>query len=125
MADAQKPSSDPKKNAEMKAEDLAGVDVPEPLPAPGEKVELKGDSKLPVYDEEVKLTKAAEIRGSDDVVPDTPSGYALKALGNLDGEDVDHSKAGASEAALAHGEAYQRIKSAVRHGYLVPGSEDK
>jgi hypothetical protein len=112
-----------KKLAEEKAEALA-PEAAEPLPAPGEKMTLKGDAKLPVYDEEAKLMKAAEVRGSDDVVPDTPSGYALKKLGNLDGEDVDHSKAGATDAALEHGEAYQRLKSAVRWGYIVPGSED-
>lgn len=112
-----------KKLAEEKAEDLV-PEQPEPLPAPGEKVSLKGDSKLPIYDEEAKIAKAAEVRGNSDLVPDTPSGYALKAIGNLDGEDVDHSKEGATEAALAHGEEYNRIKSAVRHGYLVPGSED-
>lgn len=116
--------ADAKKLAEEKAEDMA-PELPEPLPAPGEKMELKGDSKLPVYDEEAKLAKAIELRGQDDLVPDTPSGYALKTVGNLDGEDVDHSKAGATDAANEHGEAYQRVKSAVRWGYFVPGSEDK
>lgn len=109
------------------AEDKAEAMVPdpvEPLPEPGEKVSLKGDSKLPVYDEEAKLAKAQEVRGNDGLVPDTPSGYALKQLGNLDGEDVDHSKPGATQAALDHGNAYQRIKSAVRWGYIVPGNED-
>jgi len=112
-----------KKLAEEKAKDMV-PEAPEPLPAPGEKVSLKGDSKLPVYDEEAKIAKAAEVRGNSDLVPDTPSGYALKQLGNLDGEDVDHSKEGATEAALAHGEAYGRLKSAVRWGYIVPGAEE-
>jgi hypothetical protein len=109
--------------AEQKAEDMV-PDAPEALPAPGEKATLKGDAKLPVYDEEAKLAKLQELRGNDDLVPDTPSGYALKKLGNLDGEDVDHSKAGATDAAREHGEAYNRLKSAVRWGYVVPGEED-
>jgi hypothetical protein len=48
--------------------------------------------------------------------PDTPSGKALAAVGNLDGEDVAHHKPGESEKALAHGEAYQAEKRRHRWG---------
>lgn len=114
------------KLAEEKAEDLA-PNPAEALPDPAEAAQSapKGSAKLPVYDEEAKIRKVAEIRQSVDVLSDTPSGYALKKLGNLDGEDVDHGKAGATEAAREHGEAYSRLKSAVRWGYVVPEDEDK
>jgi hypothetical protein len=45
--------------------------------------------------------------------PDTPSGRALAAVGNLDGEDV---KPGDTEKALEHGEAYQAEKRKHRWG---------
>lgn len=121
---AEKASSSPKKNAEMKAEDLAPQPA-EALPDPTEVPSApKASSKLPVYDEEAKLAKIAEVRQSVDLLSDTPSGYALKKLGNLDGEDVDHGVDGATEAAREHGNAYSRLKSAVRWGYVVPGDED-
>lgn len=117
-------SSSPKKNAEAKAEDFA-PEAAEALPDPTDVGKApKASAKLPVYDEEAKLRKIAEIRQSVDVLSDTPSGYALKKLGNLDGEDVDHSEPGATQAAAEHGEAYSRLKSAVRWGYIVPGDDD-
>lgn len=114
-----------KKLAEEKALDQAN-DPAAPLPDPLESKAAKGKgaSSLPVYDEEERILANHELRGRHSVVPDTPSGYAVKQVGNLDGEDVDHSKPGATEAALAHGEEYQRIKSGVRWGYIVPGAED-
>jgi hypothetical protein len=122
---AQKASSSPQKNAEAKAEDFA-PDPAEALPDPSDVPSApKASAKLPVYDEEAKLRAIAEVRQSVDVLSDTPSGYALKKLGNLDGEDVDHGVPGASQAALDHGNAYQRLKSAVRWGYVVPGDDDK
>lgn len=45
--------------------------------------------------------------------PDTPSGKALAAVGDLNGEDVDP---GDVEKALAHGEAYQAEKKKHRWG---------
>ena len=45
--------------------------------------------------------------------PDTPSGKALAAVGNLDGEDIKPNEV---EAALAHGEAYQAEKKKHRWG---------
>jgi len=45
--------------------------------------------------------------------PDTPSGNALKEVGNLDGEDV---KPGGHEAANEHGEKYQFAKRKHRWG---------
>lgn len=84
----------------------------------------KGAKDLPIYDEQERILRNHEIRGRHSVVPDTPSGYAVKKIGNLDGEDVDHSKPGATEAAAAHGAEYARIKSGVRWGYIVPGQED-
>lgn len=120
----EKASSSPKKNAELKAEDMApqpAEALPDPTDVPSAP---KASSKLPVYDEEAKLRHIAEIRQSVDVLSDTPSGYALKKLGNLDGEDVDQGDPGAAEAAREHGEAYSRLKSAVRWGYVVPGNED-
>ena len=45
--------------------------------------------------------------------PDTPSGKALAAVGNIDGEDT---KVGEEAAALAHGEAYQAEKRKHRWG---------
>ncbi len=50
------------------------------------------------------------------VYPDTPSGRALAAVGNLDGEDVEHHKKGETDKALAHGEAYQAVKRQERWG---------
>jgi hypothetical protein len=47
------------------------------------------------------------------VYPDTPSGRALAAVGDLNGEDVEP---GDVEAALAHGEAYQAEKKKHRWG---------
>lgn len=111
-----------KKLAEEKAEDQR-ASAPEALPDPTEVPKPKSGS-LPVYDEEARILKAAELSDANQVVPDTPSGYALKKVGNLDGEDVDHSQPGATEAALAHGEAYARIKSGVRWGYIVPGQDE-
>jgi len=43
--------------------------------------------------------------------PDTPSGKALAAVGNLDGEDAD-----SPEAAAEHGEKYQAEKKKHRWG---------
>jgi hypothetical protein len=43
-------------------------------------------------------------------------GRALAAVGNLDGEDVDHSKDGETEKAAEHGEAYQAEKRKHRWG---------
>jgi hypothetical protein len=43
--------------------------------------------------------------------PDTPSGKALAAVGDLNGEDAKDS-----EKALAHGEAYQAEKRKHRWG---------
>ena len=71
---------------------------------------------LPVYDEVERITKSADLAGNDAVVPDTPSGYAVKKVGNLDGEDVDHSKPGATEAARLHGEKYAYHKALLRWG---------
>jgi hypothetical protein len=48
------------------------------------------------------------------VYPDTPSGRALAAVGNLDGEDAKDS-----DKALAHGEAYQAGSIA---GVVEPGA---
>ena len=45
--------------------------------------------------------------------PDTPSGKALQAVGDLNGEDV---KPGGEQAALEHGEAYQAEKRKHRWG---------
>lgn len=45
--------------------------------------------------------------------PDTPSGRALAAVGNIDGEDT---QVGEESAALAHGEAYQAEKRKHRWG---------
>lgn len=116
----EKASSSPKKNAEAKAEDFA-PDPAEALPDPADVGSApKASSKLPVYDEEEKLRKIAEIRQSVDVLSDTPSGYALKKLGNLDGEDVDMGDESDRDAAREHGEAYSRLKSAVRWGTVVP-----
>lgn len=110
--------------AKEKADDQMS-DPAAPLANPTEPVDLgKAAKDLPVYDEQARILRNHEVRGRHSVVPDTPSGYALKKIGNLDGEDVDHSKPGATEAALAHGEEYQRIKSGVRHGYIVPGQDD-
>jgi hypothetical protein len=111
------------KLAKEKAEDQAAGPDQDVANAPLEalsddeldKVESK--AKLPVYNEEERILANHEIRGRHSVVPDTPSGYAVKKVGNLDGEDVDHSKPGASEAAAAHGEAYQREKRKMRWGY--------
>lgn len=118
---AEKASSNPKKNAEAKAEDLA----PEPAEAVDVLTDLKdakpkASSGLPVYDEEAKIRKVAEVRQSVEVLSDTPSGYALKKLGNLDGEDVDMGDESDRDAAREHGEAYSRLKSAVRWGTVVP-----
>ena len=118
-------SAGSEKLAKEKAEDQAtslATPLDDPLVAKGAKG--KGASSLPIYSEEERILHSHEIRGRHSVVPDTPSGYAVKQVGNLDGEDVDHSKPGATEAALAHGEEYQRIKSGVRHGYIVPGEDD-
>lgn len=80
----------------------------------------KAAADLPVYSEEARILKNHELRSNDQVVPDTPSGYAVKKVGNLDGEDVDHSKPGATEAARLHGERYQYHKALMRWG---PGPE--
>ncbi len=45
--------------------------------------------------------------------PDTPSGNALKEVGDLDGEDV---KPGGQEAANEHGEKYLAAKRKHRWG---------
>lgn len=117
-------SAGDKKLAQQKADDQMS-DAAAPLADPLEPVDVgKAAKDLPVYDEQERILRNHEVRGRHSVVPDTPSGYALKKIGNLDGEDVDHSKPGATEAALAHGEEYQRIKSGVRHGYIVPGEDD-
>lgn len=80
----------------------------------------RAEGNLPIYDEEERIRKANKLRGNDQLVPDTPSGYAVKKVGNLDGEDVDHSKVGATEAARRHGELYQYHKALMRWG---PGPE--
>lgn len=77
-------------------------------------------SSLPIYDEVERIKHSHELRSNDQVVPDTPSGYAVKKVGNLDGEDVDHSKPGATEAARLHGEKYAYHKALLRWG---PGPE--
>jgi hypothetical protein len=56
--------------------------------------------------DEKKAAKKAEY-------PDTPSGKALAAVGNLDGEDV---KPADVEKANEHGEAYQAEKRKHRWG---------
>jgi hypothetical protein len=107
-----------KKLAEEKAEDQLPGPAEDGSQEPPSDAELaKADAKLPVYDEEARILKSHELRGNSEVVPDTPSGYAVKKVGNLDGEDVDHSKPGATEAARAHGEAYQAAKREKRWGY--------
>src|SRR5687768_14297775 len=59
--------------------DMTPADAHPEVPS---EAELKAaDANLPVYDEE-KASGGAKL-------PDTPSGYALKKVGNLDGEDVD------------------------------------
>lgn len=55
---------------------------------------------------DAKKTKAEEY-------PDTPSGKALAAVGNLDGEDV---KPADVEKANEHGEKYQAEKRKHRWG---------
>lgn len=55
----------------------------------------------------------ADAKKKEPEYPDTPSGKALAAVGNLDGEDVkpeDVAKAN------AHGEAYQAEKKKHRWG---------
>ena len=107
-----------KKLAKEKAEDQIDNPAEDGSQEPPSAAELeKGDAKLPIYSEEERILASHEIRGNDSVVPDTPSGKAVKEVGNLDGEDVDHSKPGATEAARAHGEAYQAIKRKERWGY--------
>ena len=123
---AEQKSAGSKKLADEKAEDQAPVPA-EPLEDPTEVPKVKGASKLPVYNEEERILHAAEISGDfgqNTVVPDSPSGYALKQIGNLDGEDVDYSDPDQHEAARQHGEAYARIKSGVRWGYIVPGADE-
>lgn len=113
-----------KKLAEEKAEEQ--VETPQEVLSPeqggaSEAQVKKAASGLPVYDEEERIRKANELRGNDELVPDTPSGYAVKEVGNLDGEDVDHSEAGATEAARRHGERYQYHKALKRWG---PGPQE-
>jgi hypothetical protein len=48
--------------------------------------------------------------------PDTPSGRALAKVGDLNGEDVDHTDADAVEEARAQGEAYAAEKRKNRWG---------
>lgn len=85
----------------------AKLEPPETTPAPEapSASELKkADAGLPIYNEEDK---------TGEPLPDTPSGKALKKVGNLDGEDVDpadYHKAG------VHGEAYQAEKRKHRWG---------
>jgi hypothetical protein len=55
---------------------------------------------------EQKKAKAPEY-------PDSPSGKALAAVGNLDGEDVKHD---GYEDAAKHGEKYQAAKKKERWG---------
>lgn len=66
----------------------------------------QADAKLPIYDAEAALP-------GDEKLPDTPSGWALKQVGNLDGEDVapEHY-----HLANVHGEAYQAEKRKMRWG---------
>lgn len=59
--------------------------------------------------DEKKTEKAAKAPE----YPDTPSGKALAAVGNLDGEDVKHD---GYEKAAEHGEAYQAEKKKHRWG---------
>ncbi len=54
---------------------------------------------------------AAKKKPKPDAYPDTPSGRALAAVGNLDGEDEPDS-----EKAREHGEAYQAEKRKHRWG---------
>jgi hypothetical protein len=73
---------------------------------PSESELAKADAKLPVYDAEAALPDGEKL-------PDTPSGYALKEVGNLDGEDVDPAH---YHLANVHGEAYQAAKRKKRWG---------
>ena len=105
--------------AKEKAEDQIQdeQDVLSPEKGGASKAQIKAAAKgLPVYDEVERIKEAHKLRGNDEVVPDTPSGYAVKKVGNLDGEDVDHSKIGATEAARLHGETYQYYKALLRWG---------
>jgi hypothetical protein len=78
-----------------------------PHEAPSSSELKKADANLPVYDEEKRLP-------GDEKLPDTPSGVALKKVGNLDGEDVEP---GHEDDARLHGEAYQAEKHKVRWGH--------
>jgi hypothetical protein len=71
--------------------------------AQSEKTEAKAEVK------EAKVEKKAAAPE----YPDTPSGKALAAVGNLDGEDVGPD---GYEDAAAHGEAYQAEKKKHRWG---------
>jgi hypothetical protein len=59
------------------------------------------------------VIEMAEAPKKSKEYPDTPSGNALKEVGNLDGEDV---KEDGYEAANAHGEKYQAAKRKHRWG---------
>ena len=111
-----------KEKAEQAAEQPAEVVSPEKGGATEAQIK-KADASLPVYDEEERIRETNKLKGHSipqgeegELVPDTPSGYAVKKVGNLDGEDVDHSKVGATEAARRHGEAYQYHKALLRWG---------
>ena len=110
-----------KKIAKEKAEDqVEGHPAEDGSQEPPSPAELeKGDAKLPVFSEEERILAVHELRGNDSVVPDTPSGKAVKAAMTFPGgtHDLDYGKPGAQEAARAHGEAYQAIKRRERWGY--------
>lgn len=111
-----------REKAEAQAEEPAEVVSPEKGGATEAQVKRAAGS-LPVYDEEERIRETNKLKGHSippgeegELVPDTPSGYAVKKVGNLDGEDVDHSKPGATEAARRHGEEYQYHKALLRWG---------
>lgn len=105
----------PKKSEIVKAREEGHAPGAEPAPdmpvpahpeEPTDKELAKADKSLPVYDAEKALPDG-------ETLPDTPSGYALKQVGNLDGEDVDPAH---YHDANVHGEAYQAAKRKQRWG---------
>lgn len=115
-----------KEKAEQQVEEPAEVLSPEKGGASEAQVK-RAEASLPLYDEEERIREVNKLKGHSipadeegSLVPDTPSGYAVKKVGNLDGEDVDHSKVGATEAARRHGELYAYHKALMRWG---PGPE--
>jgi hypothetical protein len=94
------------KLGEEKLEELqTPKEVDQPV-APSDAELKKADAGLPIYDAEAALPEGEKM-------PDTPSGAALKKVGNLDGEDVDPDRL---HDAGVHGEAYLAEKKKVRWG---------